>query len=160
MAHSVIIGGLGASSGIAVAHLNKSTGQLTLTDNWLKAAGPSPAFIAWNRSSCSSTAAAVANLLIANHAAKNGEAVTAVQLYPPYAKQTGSTWTDDPCHIAIHPSGRCYCSTARKRVLAEVMQSVGKDGFQQMLYAMTFAPGIHKQSMCLECMAYEHHVYE
>lgn len=118
MAHTVIIGGVGASSSIALAHLNKQTGQLTLAGKWVKVAGPSPAFMAWNKSSSPSAAAAVTNILIANHAAKKGEAVTAVQLYPPYAKQTGSTWTDDPCHIALHPSGRygiasgwfyCYC---------------------------------------------------
>lgn len=105
MAHTVIIGGLGVNSSIALAQLNKQTGQLTITDRWMKVAGPSPAFMAWQKNSSQHTAA-VTNIWVANHAAKKGEAATAVQLYPPYAQQTGSVWTDDPCHIALHPSGR------------------------------------------------------
>lgn len=103
MAHTVVIGGLGVKSSIALAQLNKTTGQLTITDRFVKAAGPSPAFMAWGKGSNSP---AVSNILIANHAGNQGEAMTSMQLYPPYAKQTGSVKTDDPCHISLHPSGR------------------------------------------------------
>jgi hypothetical protein len=105
--HRVIIGGLGHNSSICLAHLNLKTGHLSITDSWAKAAGPSPAFIAW--SSNSSSTKPVRNILIANHAGSNGEGITSVQLYPPYAKRSGSVRTDDPCHIAVHPSGRCGC---------------------------------------------------
>jgi hypothetical protein len=108
----VIIGGLGHNSSICLAHLNMKSGHLSITDKWAKAAGPSPAFIAWSSSSDSSSSA-VRNILIANHAGSNGEAITAVQLYPPYAKRSASVRTDDPCHIALHPSGRCDSKNGR-----------------------------------------------
>jgi hypothetical protein len=82
------------------------SGQLTITDSWSKAAGPSPAFMAWSSSSDSSSGPPVRNILIANHAGSNGEAITSMQLYPPYAKRTSSVRTDDPCHIGLHPNGR------------------------------------------------------
>lgn len=102
--HRVIIGGLGHNSSICMANLNLKSGQLSITDSWAKAAGPSPAFMAW--SSSDSSTSPVRNIVIANHAGNNGEAITSVQLYPPYAKRSASVRTDDPCHIGLHPSGR------------------------------------------------------
>ncbi|KAF6250699.1 Lactonase, 7-bladed beta-propeller-domain-containing protein [Scenedesmus sp. NREL 46B-D3] len=109
--HRVIIGGLGHNSSICLAHLNTKTGHLSISDSWAKTAGPSPAFMAWSSSSSGSGGLPVRNILIANHAGSNGEAITAMQLYPPYAKRCSSVKTDDPCHISLHPSGR-WAATA------------------------------------------------
>jgi hypothetical protein len=73
--------------------------------------------MAWSStsSSNSSNPNPVRNILIANHAGSNGEAITSLQLYPPYAKRSGSVRTDDPCHIALHPSGRCGCCLQQRQ---------------------------------------------
>ncbi|WIA11430.1 hypothetical protein OEZ85_011547 [Tetradesmus obliquus] len=65
--------------------------------------------MAW--SSSDSSTSPVRNIVIANHAGNNGEAITSMQLYPPYAKRSASVRTDDPCHIGLHPSGR-WAATA------------------------------------------------
>ncbi|WIA31513.1 hypothetical protein OEZ86_002405 [Tetradesmus obliquus] len=65
--------------------------------------------MAW--SSSDSSTSPVRNIVIANHAGNNGEAITSVQLYPPYAKRSASVRTDDPCHIGLHSSGR-WAATA------------------------------------------------